>query len=196
MLRLKLMFIPMVVLIFAAGMVVGRISNRAAVSEKPATQPAATQPSDRHSPSWLHDQLGLNVDQRQKMDAIWNDVRQKTGGGFEKWRALDKERDQALQALLTPEQKTQYDAILKANRDKRAELDKEREKLLADANEKSKALLTEEQKKKWDELTKEMRDHRGPGGPRGRGDRGPDRMGPGGNDRPPTRPSNGEPPQP
>ena len=194
MLRLKLMFIPMVVLVFAAGMVVGRITNHApaTVAKGPETRPS-TRP-DR-SPSWLHDQLGLNAEQRQQMDAIWADVRQKTGNGFDQQRNLDRDRDRALVSLLTPEQKSQYDAIQEANRAKRAELNKERDQLMAQANEKSRALLNDEQKKKWDELTKEMRDHRGPGGPRGR-DRGPDRMGPGGNDRPPTRPSNWDPPKP
>jgi Spy/CpxP family protein refolding chaperone len=191
MLRLKLMFIPMVVLIFAAGLVVGRITNRVpAVTKAPETRPT-TRP---HGPSALHDQLGLNAEQRQQMDAIWTDV-WKNGNSFDRRRQLDRERDQAIQALLTPEQKTQYDAIQEANRAKRSELDKEREKLIAEANEKSRALLTDEQKKKWDELTKEMREHRGPGGPRGR-DHGPDRMGPGGNDRPSTRPANLEPSKP
>jgi Spy/CpxP family protein refolding chaperone len=195
MLRLKLMFIPTVVLIFAAGMVVGRISTRVpALSETSTTRPT-TMPADHRSPSWLHDQLGLNAEQRQQMDAIWTDVRQKTGGGFDQRRKLDRERDQALVSLLTPEQKMQYDAIQKANKAKRDELDKERDQLMAQANEKSRALLNDEQKKKWDELTKEMREHRGPGGPRGR-DRGPDRMGQGGNDRPSTRPANLEPPKP
>ena len=195
--RLKLMFIPMVALIFVAGLVVGRISSRVPViaAEGPTTKPT-TRP-DR-SPSWLHDQLGLTADQRTKMDAIWAGVRQNSGNGFDERRKLDKERDQTLLSLLTPEQKAQYDAIQAANKAKRDELDKDRERLMADANEKSKALLTDEQKVKWDELTKQMREHRdrGPGGPRNRGDRGPDRGGPGGNDRPSSRPSNLEPPKP
>jgi Spy/CpxP family protein refolding chaperone len=103
------------------------------------------------------------------------------GKSYDRRKELEKERDQALLSLLTPERKSQYDAILEANKAKRNDLDKERDVLMASANEKSKALLNDEQKKKWDELTKEMRDRRGSRGPRGGSDRnGPDR---GGSDR-------------
>jgi Spy/CpxP family protein refolding chaperone len=186
---LKLMFVPMVALVFGAGLIVGKITAQAPVVAKesaPTTKPT-TRPE--RSPSWLHDQLRLTAEQRTQMDTIWNEVRQASGKSWDKRRELEKERDQALLSLLTPEQKAQHEAILEANRVKRAELDKDRDALVASANEKSKALLNDEQKKKWDELKKDMRgDGRGgPRGPRGgyRGGSDRDRNG----DRPSTRPA-------
>lgn len=177
---LKLMFIPMVALIFGAGLIVGKITARVPVA---AGDPPTSRPTTRpdRSPSWLHDQLGLTAEQRVQMDAIWKDVREQVGRSYERRRQLDREREQAVLSLLTPEQKAKHDAILAANKARRAELDRERDALMAAANEKSKALLNDEQKKKWDELSKEMRDRRGSRGPRGDRDRN--------GDRPSTRPA-------
>lgn len=177
---LKLVFIPTVVLVFGAGLVVGRITTRIPPIVA-ATQPA-TKPVDR-GPNRLHDQLGLTADQRKQMDAIWDEVMKTRGERFDRERKLEKERDNIAVSLLTPDQKVNYDKAMEDYRTKRTALDKEREAVMAQANERSRALLNDEQKKKWDEWSKEMRNSRGgPRGPRG-GDRGGERGGP------PTRPN-------
>ena len=156
--RLKYLLVPTVILVLAAGMVIGRISTKL---------PAATQPVDKPH-GWFDEQLNLSADQRKQMDAIWGEVRQNVGKTFEGRSALDKDRDQAIMNLLNDDQKKQYAAIYDNYRTKRAEMDKQRDKLFADANARSRAILDEEQQKRWDALAKER--HGWPG-PRSRGQR-------------------------
>ncbi|HEY8666259.1 MAG TPA: hypothetical protein VIL86_06325 [Tepidisphaeraceae bacterium] len=151
----KLILVAMVVLVLGAGVVVGRLSTRL-----PATVPAEKQPS------WLADQLNLNPEQRQQMDAIWAETKQKMAKSFERRRGLEKERDQAVVALLTPEQAAEYDEIQEEYRERRAAMDKERGELIREAEERSRALLDDSQKKRWETMTKAMRErhNRGPAG--------------------------------
>ncbi len=137
----------MVILVLAAGMVIGRISTRL---------PATTQPADKQH-GWFDEQLNLSTDQRKQMDAIWGDVFKNMGKTFEGRATIDKEREQAIQDMLSDDQKKAYAAIQDGYRAKRGEMDKQREKLFADANAKSRAILTEEQQKRWDVLSKERR---------------------------------------
>ena len=155
----KVIFIATVVLVLSAGVVVGRLS---------AKLPAAVPPTRGDPPSWLADQLNLTADQHQRMDAIWAETKQKMDHAFDGRHTLDKEREQAIRALLTPEQKTAYDKIQSDFRAKRGDAERERDRLIHDAVERSRALLDDGQKKKWDVLTKEMHEHHGPhGGPPG-----------------------------
>jgi Spy/CpxP family protein refolding chaperone len=147
------------VLVLSAGLVVGRLS---------AHLPMAARPID-HNRGWLPDTLDLTPDQHQKMDAIWADVKQQMDKNGDRRRALDRERDNAIRSLLTPEQLTAYDKIFDGYHAHRADLDKERGQLFRTANERSRALLTADQQVKWDAMAKDMRDHRGMGGPPGRG---------------------------
>jgi Spy/CpxP family protein refolding chaperone len=162
------------VLVLSAGLVVGRLS---------AHLPVVTQTPD-HGRGWFQDSLGLTPDQRQKMDAIWADVKAQRDKEDDRRRGLDHDRDTAIRALLTPEQSTAYDRIFQDFHTHRADLDKEREQLFHTANDRSRALLTADQQVKWDAMSKDMhdRDHRGPGGPGGPG--GP----PGHGHGPSTRP--------
>lgn len=159
--RIRIIMLVAFVLVMSAGVVVGRLWARL---------PVETRPQGR-SPSWLADQLQLSSDQRQQMDAIWNDTKQQIGALMDHRRGLDREREQAIRNLLTPDQRTAYDKINDDFRARRSDLDKQREALLRQANERSRALLTETQQKRWDTLTKEMHDHdhdrRGQHGPPG-----------------------------
>jgi Spy/CpxP family protein refolding chaperone len=147
------------VLVLSAGMVVGRLSTRL---------PMAPRPQD-HGREWFQGSLGLSADQQQKMDAIWADVKQQMDKNGDKRRTLDKDRDAAIRALLTPEQSAAYDKIFQDYHAHRADMDKEREQLFHEANDRSRALLTPDQQVKWDAMSKDMHAHHGPGGPPGRG---------------------------
>ncbi len=149
--RLKYL-LPLVVLVLGAGMVIGRISTRL---------PATTQPTDKPH-GWFDEQLNLSADQRKQMDSIWGDVFKNVGKTFEGRSTLDKDRDQAIQELLSDDQKKTYAAIQDNYRTQRGDMDKQREKLFADANAKSRAILTEDQQKRWDALSKERHGWLGP----------------------------------
>jgi Spy/CpxP family protein refolding chaperone len=116
-----------------------------------------------HNPRPWFDQLALSSDQQQQMDKIWTDARQKRQKMFERFRDLDKQREEQVQGLLSPDQRTAYEKIVADYRAGREQLSKERETLLNDANAKSRALLDDSQKAKWDILSKEMRSRRGQG---------------------------------
>jgi Spy/CpxP family protein refolding chaperone len=160
--RAKLVILSAFVLVLVAGVMVGRLWARLPM------QGHAPPPTDR-SPSWLADELQLTPEQRQQMDAIWADVRQKNEQKLERRRSLDHERDQAIEELLGPEQWAAYGRLMDEFRLKHAAVDKERETLFRDANERSVALLNGDQKKKWDQLRAQPHHDHDRGGPGGGG---------------------------
>lgn len=163
--RTKVVILAAFVLVLGAGVVAGRLWARL---------PGAVTPEGR-SPSWLADQLNLTSEQRQQMDAIWAEAKQKLDQKVERRRSLDHERDQAIADLLGPEQWAAYGRLVDDFRAKRNEVDKERFALIRDANERSRALLAEGQRKTWDQIRQSHRerdrerDGRKGGGERGRG---------------------------
>jgi hypothetical protein len=155
------------VLVLSAGMVVGRLSAHFA-------SPGLVKPATEKQHEWLPETLGLTPDQDQKMKAVWDDVGQQMNKSHEKQRNLDKDRDAAIKALLSPEQSKAYDQIFTDYHAHRTDLEKEREQLLRTGNDRSRALLTPDQQVKWDAMNKQMHDHDhprrgGPGGPGGPG---------------------------
>jgi hypothetical protein len=138
--RIRIIFLAAFVLVLCAGVVVGRLWNQLPMQARSHGGP----------PSWLADQLDLRPDQRQQMDAIWAETSPKIEKTFEERQALDRERDQTIQELLTPAEWAAYDKIVEDFRAKRSALDKERHQLVQDANEKSEALLDDVQKQKWE----------------------------------------------
>ncbi len=155
-----LIFILAFALMLSAGVVVGRLSIR-----RPPMPPPPP------GPAWFDEQLRLSVDQRKQMETIWSETRQKIEKGFDRYRSLEAEREQAIGKILSSEQKGEYDKIVQTWRDQRGEIERDRQKCEAEANDRSRGLLDEGQRKRWDEL-KQMRErnrgHRGgPRGPRG-----------------------------
>jgi len=166
-----------VVLMLGAGVVVGRLS----LAPLPPVAIPQTQP-DRPRP-WF-DQLALSAQQRQEMDAIWTDTKQKLHNlsMMDRRRELDRQRDEAIRALLSEQQLSAYEQINNDFHSRIDQLDKQRQKLIDDANQRSRALLDDNQKKLWDEQSKRMHAHGGPStqrsttGPWG-GPPNPERMG-------------------
>lgn len=141
--RSGFVFFSTSVLLLCAGFVIGRLWGHTPVA---VATPAGKQPS------WIADQLGLSAAQRQQMDAIWDETKQKIGSAMDRRHAIDHERDDALRKLLTPEQAAAWEKTSEGFRSQRAAFDKDREKLIHEADERSRALLDETQKKKWDML--------------------------------------------
>ncbi|HRU06160.1 MAG TPA: periplasmic heavy metal sensor [Candidatus Brocadiia bacterium] len=118
--------------------------------------------------SWLTHELDLTPEQRTQMRQIWSGV---MGGGrgqrHVERQALEKERDEAIQALLTEEQKARYDEVMKSFSAKVAAQAEERKKAFDDAVESTKKILNEKQRAKYEEILKQRggRGRRGPPGP-------------------------------
>jgi len=99
------------------------------------------------------DPLGLSLEQREQMRQIWSSVESTSRTPHrERMDGLRKEREDAIRALLTDEQKAQYEAILKTHDQKMDDLAAERKKAIDDAVNRTKEILNEEQRAKYDEM--------------------------------------------
>ena len=158
--KAKLILIVAFVVTLAAGVALG-FTLRSLTHHR--ARPSAVAPSDPAAPpphSHFPD-LNLTAEQKTKMDEIWNAVRHNSRESQnEQRKTFQKQRDDAIRALLTDEQKVKYDAVLKDYADKMAELGKEREKAFQEARDKTKLILDAEQWKKFEEWLKGWRDER------------------------------------
>ena len=163
--RFKAFILVCFCLAFLAGVSVGVLWTR--VSKKP------------RGPSWIERELDLTAEQRKQMQEIWSGA---MGMGRqqqrEQRRAIREERDKAIQALFTEEQKAQYEEAVRLYEEKSAALDAARDATFKQAVEQTKAILTEGQRAKYEELLTQ----RPPGGHRRPGPRD---GGPGRRDQPP-----------
>jgi Spy/CpxP family protein refolding chaperone len=173
--RTKAILAAAFLLAFAAGTSVGLFASRPAVSQ-PLPRPAGPRGGPE---SFLARELNLSKDQQEQMRKIWSEVMGPGGRGpFDRRSALAQDRDQAVLALLTEEQRVKYDAILQDHAAKLEALSQERKRAFENAVERTKEILTPEQAAKYEELMKKQRD-RGPGGPPGfSGPGGPPGRGP------------------
>jgi len=134
--------------VFGAGAVVGIARN------------TTESPGKRHD-SWLSRELDLSPEQHEQMKTIWSDVMSGQGrDGWEQRKQLQKQRDQAVQSLLTTEQKQKYDEINKDYEQQFAAMNQSRKKAFDEAVEKTRSILTPAQAEKYDQFLK----RRGRGG--------------------------------
>jgi hypothetical protein len=140
---------------FAAGAVVGMVQHHGFFRPPP--------PGDR---SWLGDQLQLSEAQKQQMQQIWSDVmphnHDNHDQGMDKRHILQKQRNDAIRALLTPQQQKQFDQIEDKYEADTADLQKERGKAVQEAIAKTKLILNDTQRAKYEEILKRREvDHQG-----------------------------------
>ncbi len=105
--------------------------------------------------SVLKYELGLSDEQAEKMKGIWSEWI-KTGGSRhgDARRTVQKEREDAVVALLTPEQKKEYEKIAVKYNERMNQLGKERDAAFQQAVEKTKAILNDKQREKYEVLMK------------------------------------------
>jgi len=167
------------VVAFTAGLVVGIESRRTAGTRQPRP--------GRHG-GWLAAELNLTSEQQEQMREIWSKMAERGGRDREdRRRQLYRQRDEAIAALVRPEDKQRYDAILKNQADQLAALDSEWKSSFQNAVEKTKQIMTLEQRAKYEELLQRHERERGFGDHR-RGDRGRE-VGPRGSHRGASRPA-------
>lgn len=115
--------------------------------------------------SRLTEELKLTPDQQIQMRAIWQELAPGPGRQHnDKRRQLSKERDDAVAALFTPDQKTAYDKVLEHYNQQMAEMNHERDLAFQKAVERTKAILTPEQRTKYEEILAKEPFGRGRGG--------------------------------
>ncbi len=175
---------------FAAGLTVGREMRRTPILAKAPADPttrASTGPASRGSRSpggWFASQLNLSPDQQKKMDAIWSEVARGGRQEMDKGRdALGKQRDEAILALVGPDNKPAFDKIQKDYQDEQRAMERTMRGRFEKAVEETKAVLDPEQREKYEKLLARYRPSER-GGDRGRGSGGPGGPGaPGGPER-------------
>jgi Spy/CpxP family protein refolding chaperone len=192
---------------FAAGLVTGlylkRETNVVVTNPNPTTNKTDRRfpGPDRGPVGFLERFLDLNAEQKQQMAKIWSEVaRRKPWEQEEKRRQFRKEKDDAIAALVRPEDYGKFDQILKTYADRLAALEQEERAAFAKAEEQTKAILRPEQREKYENFLKQHAGDRrggpGGGGRDGGRDRGPDKehsRRPAADTRPTTRPSAGAP---
>lgn len=151
--RTRLILLGCFVISFAAGVLTGLVVSR--LREHP------------HRRSPLSSQLKLTKEQQEQMRQIWSNVMSPhEGRRGESRAALAQERNQAVVAILTEDQRPAYEAVLQEYTRKMDELSQARRRRFEEAVERTKRILTPEQARKYEELLKERRGRR-PGGPPG-----------------------------
>jgi Spy/CpxP family protein refolding chaperone len=116
--------------------------------------------------SWLVTELNLTRDQQDQMQKIWSETMESAFRQQEERRAaLAKERDQAIAALLSADQRSKYEAVRQDYARKMEELSADRKRAFDEAVARTKRILTPRQAAKYDELMSRQREHGREGGP-------------------------------
>src|SRR6266496_879024 len=153
--KIQLLAIGLTVLCIGAGVVSGMLASRLPVANKKPVEVAGV-------PTPLVAELGLTPEQQDQMRQIWESVRTQVHACFDDAEDLQKQRDEALVALLNDQQKAQFEKMSKDFADRYAALEKQRQTFFDDAVERTKKLLNDEQRKKYEEILSK----RVPPGPR------------------------------
>lgn len=165
--RVKSLLVIVVGLVFGAGFIVGMFSREAVL----AFGSSETAPPPREKPnmtSFLSRMLGLTPQQRQQMTAIWADALAKAGPPpNQEMDALHREREDAIDKLLTPQQQMEYDQIQGEFRRQMDQLHQRGRAAFREAVEKTKGILDADQRIKYEEFltSHENRDRSRPHGP-------------------------------
>ena len=126
-------------MVFASGVAVGVVGRR------------AFQPTKFGSV--LVEELDLTLDQRFKLQQIWSEVAKgRRPVPMEELDKVDAERWQAIDQLLTPEQRTQYVQIQQRFEDRMQELERGNRERVAAAEEQTRQVLTPPQREKYERL--------------------------------------------
>src|SRR4051812_38825759 len=175
----KLMVLVGFCVAFAAGVVAGRgrgVINAASTSSQNVAP--STGPGPHHGgpggPGWLAKELSLTTEQQEQLRQIWSETATRGRGEREdQRRQLRKEREEAVAALVRPEDKDKFQQVQDTYTRKVEELDQQWRASFDNAVRRTKEILTPDQRTKYEELLKRNQWDRGGGPPGPRGDRPP-----------------------
>jgi DNA anti-recombination protein RmuC len=142
--RREILLIGLTVLAVGAGVVAGMV-----VSRLPSASAAPTT-------SALTEQLKLSPQQSDQMKQIWEGVRDKVRTSYEGADRLQRQRDEAIMAMLSTEQKAQFERLTRDFADRFETLRRDRDDSFHQAVEQTRKLLAEEQRRKYDDLLKAL----------------------------------------
>jgi len=149
--KLKVLAGLALILAYAAGIATGWAGYTLAGEQPPP-------PKDRGS--WLSHELGLSAEQKVKMEAIWS--QEARGDDRSKVRDLYDARNDEVRAMLTDEQKANFDAIYHAFDERREAVFAERRARHQKSVDETMAILNPEQQAKYKTIVEDL-EKRGPG---------------------------------
>ena len=149
--KLKALLIVACVLALGAGVFAGMVVSRLPARNTNGTAVVAL-PADH---SELSDELQLSPSQRDQMRVIWEGVRSKVHDTFDEAQLLQKQRDESIVAILTPEQKAKYMALTQQTADRFSALGVQRDAVFRTGVEETKKLLDDAQKEKYDRILRD-----------------------------------------
>jgi len=141
--KATLALLGVAVLALGAGVVAGTLGKRV-LSLPPNVSPDVG--------STLSQELGLSSDQRDRMQQIWEGVRDTAHDCQEQAQQLQKQRDDAVVALLSDEQKAKYTQLTTECFGKIAALNSRREAAFGKAVEETKSILSDSQRKVYEQM--------------------------------------------
>ena len=144
--RVKTILTIAFILAMGAGVAVGMLGARYPETHRPK--------------SWLGDELNLSAEQREQMREIWQDASKSRSRDWERRRAFEREKNEAIVALLTEEQKAKHDEINRQFAQKMQEHQQQRELAMQDAIERTKQILTPQQRERYEQIMQEKREKR------------------------------------
>jgi hypothetical protein len=151
--RIEILLVGLTVLALSAGVVAGMLASRL-----PAASSTA-EPAPPGASVALSDELQLNAQQREQMRKIWEPVRSHIRQRFTDAEDLQRQRDQALLALLNDEQKAKFEKISKQFAEKFAEINDAREKTFQSAVAQTMSILDENQRAKYQDIIRDRFPH-------------------------------------
>jgi hypothetical protein len=141
--KATLALLAVAVLALGAGVVAGTLGRRVLSSEPNVAAETG---------STLSQELGLSTDQRDRMQQIWEGVRNTAHECQEQAQQLQKQRDDAVFALLTDEQKAKYTQLTTECVGKIAALNSHREEAFGTAVQETESILSDSQKKVYEQM--------------------------------------------
>jgi Spy/CpxP family protein refolding chaperone len=154
--RRETVLVILTVLAIGAGVVAGMVVSRLPAAATGAPNGGAASPASTAPQSALAEELHLSSRQSEQMRQIWEGVRDKVRSSYENAERLQRQRDEGIQALLTPEQKAKFEKLTQDYSDRFTALRRDRDAAFAQAVEQTRKLLADDQRQKYDELLKAM----------------------------------------
>ena len=151
----------LLVLVFAialsAGVVAGRLASRLPASSTPQ--------ADASDHSWLAEELQLTREQSDQMRNIWEEVRGISGECYDQASGLQKQREDEIGALLSPDQKVRYNELTIKYQNKMNALTASRQKAFDQAVQSTMKILSPEQQQRYEQILKDRVGHGSGAGP-------------------------------
>jgi Spy/CpxP family protein refolding chaperone len=150
--RLKLILIAASILALGAGVFAGMAVSRIPASGA-AESVSVSPPQPEHAS--IADALALTDTQRDQMRSIWEGVRTNVHQTYQDAQSIQKERDDAVVAMLSDSQKARYAALTQQAAEKFAALSTQRNQAFQDGVDKTRKILNDSQRLTYDRIIRD-----------------------------------------